>query len=52
MKGQTIDLLCCVMLLGIGLGVGGVLDRAAIAVAEEHPVDVNAPDAIRQTLEQ
>jgi len=39
------------MILGVGLGVGGVLDQATMAVAEEHAPDLNSPDVIRQTLE-
>jgi hypothetical protein len=40
------------MMLGLGLEVGGVVDTPTIALAEEHPIDLNAPDEIRQRLEQ
>jgi hypothetical protein len=39
------------VVLAIGLGVEGVLNTT-MALAQKHPVNVNAPDTIRQTLEQ
>ena len=52
MNRQTVSLACCLMMLAFALGIGGDLGGTAIAVAEEHQLDLNAPDAIRQTLEQ
>ena len=52
MNRQNVGVVCCVMMLGFGLGVGSVMGTTAIALAEEHQLDLNAPDAIRQALEQ
>lgn len=51
MSRRTIPLLCAIV-LGLYLGVGGTAGTVPTVSAEEHMLDLNSPDAIKQVLEQ
>jgi hypothetical protein len=51
MSRRTVRVLCAIV-LGVCIGVGGTAGTVPTVSAEEHVLDLNSPDAIKQVLEQ